>query len=143
MFFAVVDRDTGRAEGRQALMRIDTDNGVIEIGNVMWGPRLSRTRGATEAFFLFADHVFDLGYRRFEWKCNDDNEPSKQAARRFGFSHEGVFRQHLIVKGRNRDTAWFSILDTEWPALRQRFVEWLDPTNFDESGQQRTVLGTR
>ncbi len=96
---------------------------------------------ATEAFFLFARHAFDdLGYRRYEWKCNDRNGPSKRAAERFGFSFEGVFRQHMIVKGENRDTAWFSMLDTEWPALRAAFEAWLDPSNFDEAGRQRRRL---
>lgn len=140
LFFAVVDKTTGRAEGRQALMRIDSDNGVIEIGNIMWGPALARTRGATEAFFLFADLAFSTGYRRFEWKCNNDNEPSKKAALRFGFQAEGVFRQHMIVKGENRDTAWFSILDDEWPPLRSAFLNWLDPANFDENGRQCLTL---
>ena len=142
-FFAVVDKQTGRAEGRQALMRIDARNGVIEIGNIMWGPRLARTRVATEALFLFADDVFGLGYRRFEWKCDNLNEPSKRAARRFGFTFEGVFRQHLVVKGRNRDTAWFSIVDTEWPRLREVYTAWLNPENFDANGQQLSALATR
>ena len=140
LFFAVVDRATGRAEGRQALMRIDADNGVIEIGHILWGPALSRTRAATEALFLCADLVFSGGFRRFEWKCDDDNGPSKRAAERFGFTCEGVFRQHLVVKGRNRDTAWFSIIDTEWPALRAAHLEWLDEANFDSAGRQRRSL---
>ncbi|HCG54666.1 MULTISPECIES: GNAT family protein [Brevibacterium] len=140
LFFAVVDRSTGRAEGRQALMRIDANNGVIEIGNILWGPALSRTRGATEALFLFADLAFASGYRRFEWKCDDDNVPSKQAATRFGFTFEGLFRQHLVIKGLNRDTAWFSIIDTEWPSLRAAFVQWLDEDNFDGSGAQKVSL---
>ena len=143
LFFAVVDQDTGRAEGRQALMRVDAGNGVIEIGNILWGPRLTRTRGATEALFLFADHVFGLGYRRFEWKCNNLNAPSKRAAERFGFTFEGVFRQHMIVKGLNRDTAWFSIIDTEWPRLRDAYLAWLAPDNFDADGRQRARLATR
>lgn len=136
LFFAVVDRATGRAEGRQALMRVDAANGVIEIGNILWGPALSRTRGATEAFYLAADGAFAAGYRRFEWKCNDDNVPSKRAAARFGFTHEGLFRQHMVVKGRNRDTAWFAIIDSEWPALRRGFTRWLAPENFDDDGRQ-------
>lgn len=140
LFFAVVDRATGRAEGRQALMRIDTANGVMEIGNILWGPALSRTRAATEALFLCADLAFTSGYRRFEWKCNDDNAPSKAAAARFGFTAEGVFRQHLIVKGRNRDTAWFSIIDSEWPALRAAYLEWLEAENFDAEGVQKVGL---
>ena len=140
LFFAVVDRATGRAEGRQALMRIDAVNGVIEIGNILWGPALSRTRAATEALFLFADLAFSAGYRRFEWKCNDENVPSKRAAERFGFTFEGLFRRHMIVKGRNRDTAWFSIIDSEWPALRAAYLEWLDEANFDEAGVQKAGL---
>lgn len=143
LFFAVVDQATGRAEGRQALMRIDAGNGVIEIGHILWGPRLARTRGATEALFLVADHVFALGYRRFEWKCNDQNAPSKRAAERFGFTSEGVFRQHLVVKGLNRDTAWFSIIDAEWPRLRDAYLAWLAPDNFDADGVQGTPLATR
>lgn len=140
LFYAVIDRATGRAEGRQALMRIDEHNGVIEIGHIVWGPRLARTRGATEAFFLFADYVFALGYRRLEWKCNNDNEPSKRAAERFGFTHEGLFRQHMVVKGHNRDTAWFALLDAEWTDLRDHYLRWLDPGNFDHFGLQRTRL---
>lgn len=143
LYFAVVDQKTQQAEGRQALMRIDPANGVIEIGAIVWGPRLARTRGATEALFLFADHVFGLGYRRFEWKCNDLNEPSKRAAARFGFRPEGVFRQHLVVKGLNRDTAWFSILDAEWPALREEYVRWLSPENFADDGTQLSRLDTQ
>jgi len=140
LFFAVIDKATGRAEGRQALMRIDTANGVIEIGNIMWGPAMTRTRVATEAFLLFADRVFALGYRRFEWKCNNLNEPSKRAALRFGFTFEGIFRQHMVVKGLNRDTAWFAIIDAEWPRLKAGFEAWLRPENFDEEGRQRTRL---
>lgn len=141
LFFAVIDRASGRAVGRQTLMRIDPANGVIEIGNICWGPAMARTPLATEAFFLFARHVFDdLGYRRYEWKCNDRNEPSKRAAGRFGFAFEGVFRQHMIVKGANRDTSWFSIIDKEWPVLRTAFEAWLDPANFDGSGQQKRRL---
>jgi len=143
MFFAVVDRETGRAEGRLSFMRIDESNGVIETGNIQFGPRLARTRGATEAIYLQARYAFDeLGYRRFEWKCNDLNEPSKRAARRFGFTFEGVFRQHMVVKGENRDTAWFAMLDHEWPARKQAFERWLAPENFDAAGQQRTSLTT-
>ncbi|HEX8167234.1 MAG TPA: GNAT family N-acetyltransferase [Beijerinckiaceae bacterium] len=143
LFFAAVDRHTGRAEGRLSLMRIDPGNGVIETGHLLFGPRLSRTRGATEAIYLLARHVFDdLGYRRFEWKCNDRNEPSKRAALRFGFTFEGVFRQHMVVKGENRDTAWYSILDGEWPARRRAFERWLDPSNFDEAGCQRLSLAS-
>ncbi len=141
MFFAVVDRATGRAEGRLSLMRMDPAHGVIETGHLLFGPWLGQTRGATEAIYLLARHVFDdLGYRRFEWKCNDRNEPSKRAALRFGFSFEGVFRQHMVIKGENRDTAWYSIVDDEWPARRRAFERWLDPSNFDAGGRQRLSL---
>jgi RimJ/RimL family protein N-acetyltransferase len=136
LFYAVIDQATGRAVGRQTLMRIDAANGVIEVGNIYWGPKLSRTPGATEALFLFADHIFQLGYRRFEWKCNNGNEPSKRAAERFGFTFEGIFRQHMIQKGKNRDTAWFAMIDKEWPALKAAYETWLDPSNFDAGGQQ-------
>jgi RimJ/RimL family protein N-acetyltransferase len=138
---AVLDRSSGRAGGRQSFMRITPEHGVIEIGNILWGPAIARTRVATEALYLAARHVFeDLGYRRFEWKCNDRNEPSKRAARRFGFTFEGVFRQHMWAKGANRDTAWFSMLDREWPRLREAYERWLDPANFDAAGRQRARL---
>ena len=139
--FAVIDKATGKAGGWQQMMRIVPKDGVIEIGNVYWGPALSRTPVATEALYLFARHVFEeLGYRRFEWKCNNGNEPSKAAAARFGFTYEGLFRQHMIVKGANRDTAWFSMLDGEWPTRKAGFERWLDPSNFDADGKQKTRL---
>ena len=141
LYSAVIDKRSGRATGRQALMRITPEHGVIEIGNILWGPAISRTRVSTEALYLAARHVFeDLGYRRFEWKCNNLNEPSKAAARRFGFSDEGLFRQHMWIKGANRDTAWFSMLDSEWPSLRREFDRWLEPSNFDGAGRQKTRL---
>ena len=141
MYFAVVDAATGKAEGRQSLMRITPEHGVIEIGGIYWGPNISRTRVTTEALFLHARYIFDdLGYRRFEWKCNDLNAPSKAAAERFGFTFEGVFRQHMIVKGQNRDTAWFSMLDREWPRIKAEFERWLEPGNFDEAGTQESKL---
>ena len=141
VYSAVIDKASGRAAGRQALMRIVPEHGVIEIGNILWGPVVSRTRAATEAFYLAARHVFeDLGYRRFEWKCNDLNEPSKQAARRFGFTYEGLFRQHMWSKGANRDTAWFAMLDSEWPAFKREYDRWLDPSNFDAAGRQLSRL---
>lgn len=140
LFFAVIDKATGKVEGRQALMRVDTNHGVIEIGNIMWGPAITRTQVATEALFLFADYAFALGYRRFEWKCDNANIPSKRAAERFGFSFEGVFRQHMVVKGLNRDTAWFSIIDSEWPSLRAGYKRWLKRDNFDSSGLQLSKL---
>jgi RimJ/RimL family protein N-acetyltransferase len=143
LFSAVIDKALGRAAGRQALMRITPEHGVIEIGNILWGPAISRTRVATEALYLAARHVFeDLGYRRFEWKCNHLNEPSKAAARRFGFGFEGVFRQHMWAKGANRDTAWFSMLDGEWPRLRKEYERWLEPSNFDTAGKQKSKLQT-
>lgn len=142
VFFAVIDKATGRAEGRQALMRIDQTHGVIEIGNILWGPTIARTRIATEAFFLTASYVFDtLGYRRLEWKCDDRNAASKSAAARFGFTFEGVFRCHMVVKGKNRDTAWFSIIAPEWPRHAKAFADWLDASNFDHAGRQRRRLG--
>jgi RimJ/RimL family protein N-acetyltransferase len=141
LFFAVIDRATGRVEGRQAFMRIEPVHGVIEIGSVLWGPAIARTRVATEALYLFARHVFDtLGYRRFEWKCDALNAPSRRAALRFGFTFEGEFRQHMVVKGRNRDTAWFAITDTDWPRLKAGYDAWLKPENFDADGQQRSKL---
>jgi RimJ/RimL family protein N-acetyltransferase len=144
LFSAVVDKASGEATGRQALMRIVPEHGVIEIGSILWGPAIARTRVSTEAFFLAARYVFDeLGYRRFEWKCNNRNEASKAAAARFGFTFEGIFRQHLWIKGANRDTAWFSIVDVEWPAIRGAFERWLEPSNFDSAGRQRTRLAAR
>lgn len=141
ILFAVVDKATGRAGGWQQLMRIVPEHGVIEIGYVYWGPSIAKTRLATESLYLMARHVFeDLGYRRFEWKCNNRNEPSKRAATRFGFTHEGVFRQHMIARGENRDTAWFAMLDGEWPARKAVFERWLDPANFDANGRQKTEL---
>ena len=141
LFFTVIDKASGKVAGRQTLMRIDPTYGVIEIGNIYWGPIMSRKPAATEAQFLFMKYIFDeLGYRRYEWKCNNRNEPSKRAAERFGFKFEGIFRQHLIVKGENRDTAWYSIIDKEWPALRKAYEVWLDPANFDGDGQQKRRL---
>lgn len=137
IYHAVVEVETGRAEGRVSFMRMDPRNGVIETGAILFGPRLARTRGATEAIYLQARHVFDdLGYRRLEWKCDAENEPSRRAALRFGFVFEGIFRQHMVMKGRNRDTAWFAMLDRDWPARRAAFEAWLDPANFDAAGRQ-------
>ena len=144
LFFAVIDRASGRTCGRQALMRITPEHGVIEIGNICWGEGASRTRVATEALYLFARHVFDdLGYRRFEWKCNDLNGPSKAAALRFGFAYEGTFRQHMWAKGANRDTAWFAMIDGSWPRLKAAYEGWLDAANFDAAGRQRAPLAAR
>jgi RimJ/RimL family protein N-acetyltransferase len=135
-FAAVID---GVAVGRVSVMRMDLPNGVAEIGNILWGPRMQRTPASTEAVFLLLDHLFGLGARRGEWKCNDLNDASKAAAVRIGFTFEGVFRQHMIVKGENRDTAWFSLLDREWPQRRRALLAWLSDTNFEE-GRQRLPL---
>jgi len=144
LFYAIVDRTSGRALGYAALMRIEPKHRVIEVGNIVYAQALQRTRGATEAMYLLARHVFeDLGYRRYEWKCDGLNEPSRRAALRLGFSFEGVFRQHMMVKGRNRDTAWFSMLDSEWPLRKQEFERWLAPSNFDPAGRQKTSLRTK
>lgn len=143
LFFVVIDRNTGRVGGRQALMRIVPAHGVVEVGHVLWGPLVARTRVATEALYLFAQYVFEqLGYRRFEWKCNNHNEPSKRAAARFGFRYEGLFRNHMVVKGESRDTAWFAMTDTEWPELKAAFQSWLSPDNFDTAGLQKRKLIT-
>lgn len=138
---AVIDLATGKAVGTLALMRIDSGNGVIEVGFVTYSPRLKRTRIATEAIFLLMNEVFDrLGYRRFEWKCDSCNEPSRAAALRYGFTFEGIFRQAIVARGRNRDTAWFSVIDSEWPALRESYAQWLDAANFDAQGAQVNKL---
>ncbi|HTM76251.1 MAG TPA: GNAT family protein [Devosia sp.] len=143
-FVAVIDKASGRALGRQAWLRIFPEHASIEIGGVYWGPAMARSRLATEALYLFARHAFDdLGYRRFEWKTNNLNIASKAAALRFGFQYEGLFRQDRIAKGENRDTAWFSIIDSEWPALRAEYERWLAPDNFDADGVQKTKLVTR
>ena len=137
LYFAVIDKRTNTVEGRQTLMRMDPANGVIEIGHIFWDGRISKTPVTTEAFFLFARQIFDdLGYRRFEWKCNNANLPSIRAAQRFGMTAEEVFRQAAVVKGENRDTAWYSMLDGEWPAMRHAFQRWLDSSNFDKNGHQ-------
>lgn len=141
LFHAIVDLETGRATGVAALMRIDQGNGVIEVGHIKFGAALARSSKATEALFLLMRRAFDeLGYRRLEWKCDALNVPSRRAADRFGFTFEGIFRQAAIVRGRNRDTAWYAIVDREWPALRGAFERWLDPANFAADGQQRTRL---
>ncbi|WCB96882.1 acetyltransferase [Baekduia alba] len=139
-FYAVV-LDDGRAVGVVSYLRIEPAHGVIEIGHIWFGPALQRTPAATELVYLLARHAFDeLGHRRLEWKCDAANARSQAAARRFGFTFEGIFRQHQIVKGRNRDTAWFSILDGEWPAVRAGFEAWLAPENFDADGRQHAGL---
>jgi RimJ/RimL family protein N-acetyltransferase len=141
LYFAVLDNRDGRPVGYQSLMRIDPANRVVEVGGIMYTPLLQATMGSTEAQYLSARYVFDeLGYRRYEWKCNDRNAPSRRAALRLGFTYEGVFRQHMIVKSRSRDTAWFSMLDHEWPARRAAFEAWLAPENFDAQGRQKRRL---
>ena len=141
LFYAVVDWESMRALGMASYLRISPEHGVIEIGHIWFAPELQRTRKATEAIFLLASHAFDdLGYRRLEWKCDSLNLPSRRAAERFGFTFEGVFRQHMVVKRRNRDTAWYSITDAEWPLRKAAFEEWLSPNNFDETGRQRMSL---
>lgn len=141
LFFAVVDAASGRAAGVASYLRIDPASGVIEVGHLAFAPQLQRTRVATEAMYLMMKHAFELGYRRYEWKCDALNAPSRRAAERLGFTFEGVFRQAVVYKGRNRDTAWYSIIDGEWPGLEARFLAWLDPANFDDEGRQRRRLG--
>jgi RimJ/RimL family protein N-acetyltransferase len=141
LLHAIVDLPTGRAVGVAAYLRIDPANGVIEVGHLNYSPRLQRTRAATEAMYLMMRRAFDeLGYRRYEWKCDSLNAPSRTAARRLGFTFEGIFRQAVVYKGRNRDTAWFSIIDAEWPPIRDGFERWLAPANFDDDGRQRHRL---
>jgi RimJ/RimL family protein N-acetyltransferase len=141
LFFAILDNASERATGYATLMRVEPVHRVIEVGNIMYTPAMQRTPGATEAMYLLASYVFDeLGYRRYEWKCNDLNASSKHAAVRLGFSFEGVFRQHMIVKGCNRDTAWFAMLDSEWPQRKAAFERWLAPANFDAGGRQKLAL---
>lgn len=144
LFHAIVAHDGGQAVGVASYLRIDAGNGVIEVGHINFSPLLQRTRAATEAMYLMMRRAFDeLGYRRYEWKCDSLNAPSQAAARRLGFRYEGLFRQAVVYKGRNRDTAWFSIVDGEWPALRSEFERWLDPGNFDAAGRQRSSLAAR
>ncbi|MBS1844846.1 MAG: GNAT family N-acetyltransferase [Actinobacteria bacterium] len=141
VFYAIEPTAAGRARGQAGYMRIDPANGTIEIGSIFFAAGLRRTAAATEAIFLLARHVFDdLGYRRLEWKCNALNAPSRRAAERFGFRFEGIFRKDEIIKGHNRDTAWFSIVDDEWPAVRAAFEAWLDPANFAANGSQKRSL---
>jgi RimJ/RimL family protein N-acetyltransferase len=141
LFYALVDRAAGEARGMASYLRMEPQHGVIEIGHIWFAPALQRTRHATEAIFLMARHAFDdLGYRRLEWKCDSMNAPSRRAAERFGFTYEGIFRQHMVVKGRNRDTAWYAITDAEWPSRRAAFEAWLSAENFDADGTQRRSL---
>jgi RimJ/RimL family protein N-acetyltransferase len=141
LFYAVIDLRDGRAGGVASYLRITPEHGVIEIGHIWFGRTLQRTRAATEAIYLLARHAFDdLGYRRLEWKCNAANAASRRAAERFGFTFEGIFRQHQIVKRQNRDTAWYAMLDHEWPPIRAAFEAWLHGANFDAGGRQRRRL---
>ena len=143
-FHAIIDRKTGRAVGVASFMRIDPAPGVIEVGHINYAPPLQRTAAATEAMFLMMRRVFDeLGYRRYEWKCDALNAPSRAAALRFGFRYEGIFRQATIYKQRNRDTAWYAIIDRDWPALKAGYQRWLDPGNFDAGGRQRQKLSLK
>jgi RimJ/RimL family protein N-acetyltransferase len=139
----IIERRSGRAVGVASYMRIDPPAGVIEVGGINYSPALQRTPAATEAMYLMMRRVFDeLGYRRYEWKCDSLNAPSRAAAHRLGFKYEGLFRQATVYKSRNRDTCWFSILDSEWPALKVSFERWLDPDNFDTTGRQRQSLSS-
>jgi RimJ/RimL family protein N-acetyltransferase len=140
LFFTILDQSNVPV-GRAAYLRMDPPNRVLEVGSILYTPAFQRTRGATEAMYLMARHAFeDLGARRYEWKCNAEHTGSRRAALRLGFTFEGIFRQHMLVKGVNRDTAWFSMLDSEWPERRARLERWLDPANFDAAGCQKTAL---
>ena len=144
LVFTILQATTGEPAGYASLMRNEPAHRVIEVGNILYLPSLQRTAGATEAMYLLARHVFEnLGYRRYEWKCDALNEPSRRAALRLGFAFEGIFRQHMIVKGKNRDTAWYSMLDSEWPARKAAFEKWLDPANFTADGRQRSPLAAK
>ncbi|MDQ3659264.1 MAG: GNAT family N-acetyltransferase [Actinomycetota bacterium] len=140
LFFAIIDYATGGAVGVASYLRIDQANGSIEVGHIKYSPLLQRKPAATEAMYLMMKHAFKLGYRRYEWKCDALNAASRAAAQRLGLSFEGVFRQSRVYKGRNRDIAWFAAIDSEWPELERAFVRWLDPTNFDEHGNQKIRL---
>jgi RimJ/RimL family protein N-acetyltransferase len=141
LHFTIVDTETHKAAGTAALMRIDPTHGVMEVGGITFSPLLKKTRAATESMYLLMRRAFaELGYRRYEWKCDSLNAPSRAAATRYGFTFEGIFRQAIVYKGRSRDTAWFSITDSEWPRVRAAFEAWLDPNNFDTSGRQKRPL---
>ncbi|MFC1665048.1 GNAT family N-acetyltransferase [Pseudomonadota bacterium] len=141
-YYAIVDNKTDSSIGVVSYLRINPKAGSIEVGHINYSPALQRTVAATEAMYLMMHNAFKLGYRRYEWKCNVLNEKSCNAAKRLGFSYEGTFRQMLVVKGQNRDTAWFSILDREWPAVEHVFLNWLSPENFDATGTQIKALST-
>ena len=141
MFYAIIRRDDGRAAGVASYLRIAPGSGSIEVGNINYSPLLQRTPGATEAMYLMMKWAFEAGYRRYEWKCDALNAASRRAALRLGLSYEGVFRHATTYKGRNRDTAWYAAIDSEWPALEAAFETWLSPENFDAEGMQRQSLG--
>jgi RimJ/RimL family protein N-acetyltransferase len=141
LFFAIINKTTKKPEGVASFLRIEPADGVVEVGSITFSPALQRTVMATEAMYLMMNRAMgDLGYRRYEWKCDALNAPSQNAAKRLGFSYDGLFKQALVYKGRNRDTAWFSILDHQWPAIKSRLETWLDPKNFDDDGNQRRSL---
>src|SRR5262245_14354538 len=142
LFYAIIDKALGKAVGVASYLRIDPRHGSIEVGHLMFSPLLQGKPAATEAMFLMMQRAFELGYRRYEWKCNALNEPSRRAAQRLGLSYEGLFRQAAVVKGCNRDTAWYAAIDSEWPALHTAFTAWLAPANFDENGRQRVSLSS-
>ncbi len=139
-FFVLRDTSTGRCGGIASYLRITPEAGSIEVGHICISPSMQRGVAATEAMFLMMAWAFQAGYRRYEWKCNALNLPSRRAAQRLGFSFEGIFRQHMVIKGHNRDSAWFSVIDSEWPALAEAYAVWLSPTNFDRAGRQRERL---
>lgn len=140
VFWAIHAAGAAHPSGVASFLRITPDHGSIEVGHICLSPQLQRTVAATEAMFLMMDWAFAHGYRRYEWKCNALNMPSRRAAQRLGFSFEGVFRQHMVIKGQNRDSAWFSVIDSEWPALREAYAAWLSPANFDREGRQKERL---
>jgi RimJ/RimL family protein N-acetyltransferase len=143
LHFAIIDASTDKPVGTAALMRMDPAHGVMEVGSIVFSPRMKRTRAATESMYLLMRLAFDdLGYRRYEWKCDSLNAPSRSAAERYGFTFEGIFRRAIVYKNRNRDTAWFSIIAEEWPRLRQAFETWLDAGNFDAAGRQKRSLAS-
>jgi RimJ/RimL family protein N-acetyltransferase len=143
LFFTIIAKDTELPVGVASFLRIDPTNGVVEVGFITFAPALQRTPAATETMYLMMKRAFDLGYRRYEWKCDALNSPSRNAAARLGFSYDGLFRQATVYKGRNRDTAWFSVLDQDWVRVDQAFQSWLDPANFDAGGKQLTALKAR
>lgn len=141
VFYAINDLQAGKALGFASYLRIEPTHGALEIGHIYYSPRLARTRAATEAMYLFMRHAFALGYRRYEWKCDSGNLPSRAAAERLGFTYEGLFRRAIVNKGRNRDTTWFAIIDEDWKGgLEDAYLRWLDPANFDERGTQELRL---